>query len=211
MKNTSTRAALALAALTLGCSSKTSSDPPPREVDTTGAKAAPGEKAAGDAHAHAHGAGGEPSELPEGFEGPGTLELPDDLRGLLVAEMVQIESAMHRMLSALSRGDLEAVEKDAQGVHDSFILAQKLTGEQAAKLGELLPPEMVSLDRRFHGQAAALAKAAGAGDARRAGAIYAEMTTSCVGCHRAFARERFTGLASSGERRTPERAAPHAH
>lgn len=205
MKTTSTHAAIALALmLTLGCSPRESSDEHPREVETGEATTdeeptTDEKKAAGDEGAHAHGAGSEPSTLPEGFEGPGKLELPEDLRGLLVAEMVQIESAMHRILSALVRGELAKVQKDAQGVRDSFILAQKLTKDQAAKLGELLPSEMVTLDRRFHGQAAALAKAAGAGNASRAAAIYAEMTTSCVDCHRAFARERFPGVAASGE------------
>lgn len=163
-----------------GCSSRSSSSEPEEHAP---------------AHAHGHG-GGEPAALPAGFQGPGKLELPEDLRALVIAEMVQVESAMHGILSALVRGDLAKVATTAQAVHDSFILSQQLTEEQAHRLHELLPPEFVTLDERFHRDAAELAKAAGAGDAVRAAEIYGRMSNGCVSCHSAYARERFPGLAS---------------
>lgn len=143
---------------------------------------------------HDHGGGGSTAPA-DHVVGPGTLGLPDELRALIVAEMVEVESAMHRILSALVRGDLETVATTAQAVHDSFVLAQKLTPDQAEALHEHLPPPFVSLDRQFHGDAAELARTAGAGQAAAAAGVYARMSERCVGCHRAYARERFPGLA----------------
>lgn len=185
----------------------------PTAAEPTSAEPTSG-PSAGAAGGHAHGGAGAAAALPSDFEGPGALALPDDLRALLVAEMVAIEAAMQRMLPALVRGELGTLASDAQAIHDSFILAQKLSPEQSRALGELLAPEFVVLDRQLHQGGADLARAAEAGDAERAAAIYGSMTAACVGCHRAYARERFPGLAAaahSDDPAPPSAPAPEDH
>lgn len=120
--------------------------------------------------------------------------LPPALRILLIEEMRAILEASQQIFSAIVQGQSELVVTQAQAIHDSFILAQKMTDEDRHTLHESVPHEFLALDEAFHKLSADLAEAARGGDQAAQQAIFQQMTESCVACHSRFASSRFPGL-----------------
>lgn len=123
------------------------------------------------------------------------LDLPPKLAGLLRREMIELDTGMHTLHSALVRGDGERAAETAQKIHDSFILKRELSKEELKTLVSQLPKDFVKRDRALHETSAELAEAARQDDFETAAERYGEMTRACVGCHSAHAAERFPGMA----------------
>jgi hypothetical protein len=168
-----------------GC--KNDEPPPQGDPAAPSAAAAPHDQAPAAAEPPA-------AEPPAGWEGPGHLDLPEDLRELLVTEMRSIEGGMQALVPHLVQGHMDEVAALGRQIHDSFVLAQQITPEQRARLVELLPDEFRTMDRAFHRLGADLAEAAARGDAREASRVYGALVDGCVRCHQAYARTRFPGL-----------------
>lgn len=128
---------------------------------------------------------------------PGTnpFDLPPETARLLRQEMLQLDTGMHTLHSALVRGDGDTAAETAQKIHDSFILKQELSKEELKALVAAVPEDFVERDRAFHKLSAELAEAARAGNFDDAAGLYGRMTDACVGCHTAHAPERFPALA----------------
>ena len=120
--------------------------------------------------------------------------LPAPFRQLLVREMAELEGAMVETQAYLIRGDLERAAEVAERIRDSLVLHQEMTPEELRELVSLLPSTFLQLDRKFHGTAGRLAKAARAGQPGEAAALYAQMTQACIQCHGRFAAWRFPRL-----------------
>lgn len=120
--------------------------------------------------------------------------LTGKLRGLLVREMIEIESAMHVTYSAIIRGDHDAVAQNGQAIHDSFILEQSLTEQDHQDLKAAVPEEFLQMDGQFHQLAAALAEAGQQKNSEQQVEVFNRMTESCVACHGRYATDRFGGL-----------------
>lgn len=116
------------------------------------------------------------------------------LRGLLVREMVEIESAMHVTYSAIIRGNHDVVAQNGQAIHDSFILEQSLTEQDHQDLEAAVPEEFLHMDEQFHQLAAALAEAGEQKNSEQQVEVFNRMTESCVACHGRYATDRFGGL-----------------
>lgn len=121
-------------------------------------------------------------------------ELPPEVRGLLIQEMIAILGATQNIINAMVRGDDALVADEAQQIHDSFILAQALTAEQKKALLAAASAEFLAKDEAFHALGAALADAARAGDKPRQQAIFNDMLHACVACHTDHAAQRFPGF-----------------
>lgn len=148
-------------------------------------------------------AGEDPSERDSraARDEPGTaaaLDLPEPYRELIRSEMKEVESAMGRLLGHLVRAEAREGAEVAHAVHDSFVLAQRMTAEQRRELRSLLPPTFVALDREFHHRAELLAEALEGGDFFAAAAHHAELSRACVTCHSRFATDRFPAFAAAG-------------
>lgn len=122
------------------------------------------------------------------------LDLSPKQQGLLRREMVQLDTGMHTLHSAIVRGDGEQAAKTAQRIHDSFILKQELDEKELKALVSKLPKDFVKRDRAFHELSAELSAAAKEGDFEQAAVTYGQMSEACVGCHTEHAAERFPGL-----------------
>jgi mono/diheme cytochrome c family protein len=122
-------------------------------------------------------------------------KLPPKLRQLLQQEMIAVRQASLEILDALVMGQDDTVADRAQAIHDSFIMAQSMTGEQRQTLKRTLPPAFVSLDKNLHERAGALATSARSGDRARQRSEFARMLETCAACHRRFAGDRFPGFA----------------
>jgi hypothetical protein len=97
-------------------------------------------------------------------------------------------------MAAMTAGDWPLVAATAEKIETSYILAQRLTEEQIAELGRVLPPRFKALDSAFHGAAGKLAKAAEARDAELAVFHSYKLMEACVECHAAYAGQRFPGF-----------------
>lgn len=125
---------------------------------------------------------------------PVTGELPPRLSGLLRQEMRAINGAMQAIFQGIVTGDHARVERKARKIHQSFILEKELTPEDRQRLKEAAPKAFLRLDRGFHEDAAALARAAGEQDSERELELFREMSRACVDCHTRFTGDRFPGL-----------------
>tara|TARA_R110001599_G_C12277316_1_gene663114 strand:- start:38846 stop:39349 length:504 start_codon:yes stop_codon:yes gene_type:complete len=121
-------------------------------------------------------------------------DLTEKLRGLLVREMVAIESAMLDIYSAIVQGNHTTVAQQGQAIHDSFILKLSLTKEDRQDLKAAVPQEFLQLDARFHKLAALLAKAGEEESTQEQVEIFNRMTESCIACHSRYVTDRFEGL-----------------
>ena len=123
-------------------------------------------------------------------EEKGVESLSDDLRGLLLSEMLQIEKGMHQIFSHMVRGEYEDINRIALKIRDSFILRKKLTDSQRTELKQL-PKSFLELDHSFHESAGDLANAAEFGEKDTVVEYYQKMAAKCVQCHSTFAKQRF--------------------
>lgn len=148
-----------------------------------------------DSH-HAHGASGKATDTSDTAVGS---RLPPKLRALLIQEMMALSDASKQVLDGLVRGQDDVVARNAQGMHDSFIMAQEMSEADADALHEALPHAFIERDEAFHELSAQLADAARAGDQSKQRELFAEMVDACVACHAAHATDRFPGL-TAGQR-----------
>jgi hypothetical protein len=122
--------------------------------------------------------------------------LPPKLRGLLIQEMRALLDASKQILDALVRGQDDLVARNAQGIHDSFILEQGMSDADRQAFHDSVPHAFIERDEAFHGLSERLAEAARAGDGPRQRQLFTEMLGACVACHAAHATDRFPGLAA---------------
>jgi hypothetical protein len=135
-----------------------------------------------------------PTDPDDSVAEPVGPQLPERVRGLLLEEMAALLGAAQQILDALVRGDDEVVAEQAQAMHDSFILAQKMTDADRQALLAAVPPAFVNRDQAFHELAASLAAAGRAGDAARQRTLFASMIDACADCHARHASNLFPGL-----------------
>ncbi len=122
------------------------------------------------------------------------INLPDDLRELLSAEMRAIQKGMEELVSAVASGAWSEIKRIAGSIEASYIMKQKLSNAQMEQLHHTLPPGFQALDRAFHETAGRLARAAERRDGQLANFYFYKLNESCVQCHRTYARERFPGF-----------------
>jgi hypothetical protein len=134
----------------------------------------------------------------------GVEMLSDDLRSLLSTEMLALQSGMMSIIPAYVAGNWGEIEMTAEKMKNSYILKQSLTENQMHELHSVLPPEFVKRDQRFHYLAGMLAHAAKNEKPELVNFYFSEMNESCVGCHVAFATQKFPDLA-------PTKSAEHSH
>lgn len=126
---------------------------------------------------------------------PVSPDLTPKLRDLLRQEMRSIEQASKDILSALIAGNDARVAKQAQQIHDSFILQQSMTPEDKQDLMAAVPEDFVARDRAFHRLSADLAQAGRDGDRDAQHAEFGRMIEACTACHARYATDRFPMLA----------------
>jgi hypothetical protein len=123
------------------------------------------------------------------------ITLSSGLLGLLRAEMREIAEGVQRIALALATADWKTVQETSAMIHQSYVMAKKLTPDQAQELAQALPKHFKQLDADFHQRAAKLGTAASAHDAELAVFHYARLVESCAVCHSAYAQSRFPGFA----------------
>ncbi len=140
-----------------------------------------------DHHHHHH-------ENPVKAEAGPTTELSPELRALLVEEMKALDKAMSDLSPQIVSGNWSSVEEIAAKMRDSFILKQRLTPEQGKELHGKLPESFIDRDRAFHATANRLAEAARNQNGELTVFYHYRLLEACMGCHAAFAPQKFPGL-----------------
>lgn len=121
--------------------------------------------------------------------------LPPNIRGLLIREMIAVLDASQAIMDALVRGQDQRVAEHAQAIHDSFILEQEMSEEDMETLVASVPAAFLEKDEAFHELSAELAAAARNGDKEKQLTLFNRLVSSCVDCHRQHAQDRFPDLA----------------
>ncbi|KFZ30839.1 hypothetical protein IDSA_07075 [Pseudidiomarina salinarum] len=128
---------------------------------------------------------------------PVTPKLTDKLSRLLQQEMRSIQAAMGTIHTAMVTGEHEAVARNAQQIHDSFILKQSMTEQDRKDLMAAVPNGFIKLDKEFHKLAAELAEAGKMKNTEKQSQLYSEMSRACIACHGEYVSDRFPGLNST--------------
>ncbi|MCX7545692.1 cytochrome c [Marinicella gelatinilytica] len=128
-------------------------------------------------------------------------QLPNHIRSLLIEEMQAITTSMDVIFRAIIAGEHDQVVPQAQAIHDSFIMAQKMTEADRKILEETLPEAFIKRDQAFHHLSAELAEAARNEDQAKQIKLYQDMQNACIACHQNHALDRFPNLknVSTGE------------
>ena len=125
---------------------------------------------------------------------PVAPKLTPKLQRLFAEEMVAILQASQQIIAALVAGDQATVAKNAQAIHDSFILDKNLTAQDRKALETAVPPAFLELDGAFHQLAAKLAEAARHKDTDLQNYYFGRMLETCGTCHRQYATDKFPAL-----------------
>ncbi len=121
-------------------------------------------------------------------------QLPPKLRGLLIQEMQAILKASEQIQAALVQGQHEIVAKQAQAIHDSFIMDQQMTPADEQALHDAVPEAFLQRDAAFHALSAKLAEAGRDRNTKRELQYFSDMVEACADCHSQYATARFPGL-----------------
>lgn len=127
---------------------------------------------------------------------PVTPKLTDKLSRLLQQEMRAVQGGMTAIHSAMVMGQHESVAENAQQIHDSFILQQKLTEQDRKDLMSAVPKGFIKLDKEFHELSASLAEAGRNENTGEQLKLFSEMTGNCIQCHSTYVSDRFPGVKS---------------
>lgn len=113
------------------------------------------------------------------------------LQKLFAEEMATMLRASNQILAALVAGDHVAVAKNAQEIHDGFILDKNLTAQDRKDLETAVPSAFLELDGAFHQMALKLAEAARHKDIDLQHYYFSRMVESCQVCHSQYATDKF--------------------
>jgi hypothetical protein len=122
-------------------------------------------------------------------------QMPPRLRGMLIQEMMALLDASKQMLEALIRGQNDVVARNAQNIHDSFILEQAMSDADRQAFHDSVPHAFIERDQAFHELSERLAEAARAGNQPLQRKLFTELLNACTDCHAAHATDRFPNLA----------------
>ncbi len=125
---------------------------------------------------------------------PVSPRLTPKLQKLFAQEMTAILQASQQIVAALVTGDHATVAKNAQAIHDSFILDRNLTARDRHDLETAVPPAFLELDGAFHRTAASLAQAARRQDPDLQQYFFGRMLETCRTCHAQYATDKFPVL-----------------
>jgi cytochrome c553 len=90
----------------------------------------------------------------------------------------------------------DLVARNAQAIHDSFILEQVTSDADRHTFHDSVPHAFIERDQTLHDLSDRLANAARDGDQLLQRKLFTEMLKACVACHTAHASDRFPNLAA---------------
>jgi hypothetical protein len=122
------------------------------------------------------------------------LQLPADIKPLLLEEMQQLQQGMMNLIPAVVSGNWDEITNIAKKMQHSYIMKQKLTSKQMHSLHQSLPPAFIDLDHNFHRSAGMLAHVAEEKKMELVNFYVYKLTESCVQCHSKYAQQRFPAL-----------------
>ena len=122
------------------------------------------------------------------------LQLPVDIKPLLLEEMQQLQQGMISLVPAIVSGNWDEIANIAKKMQHSYIMKQKLTSLQMQSLHQSLPLNFIDLDHNFHRLAGMLAHVAEEKKMELVNFYVYKLTESCVQCHSKYAQQRFPRL-----------------
>ena len=130
---------------------------------------------------------------------PGEIQVSQELRDLLWAEMQEVAAASQAIPMYLATGDWLSVQRAGEQLRATYVMQKSLSEAQREELREKLPGQFKQLDLEFHERATKLAAAAADKDPELIAFHYYRMLETCVACHSAFATSRFPGFSAGME------------
>lgn len=122
------------------------------------------------------------------------LQLPADIKPLLLEEMQQLQQGMMNLTPAVVSGNWDEITHIAKKMQHSYIMKQKLTPKQMQSLHQSLPSAFIHLDHNFHRLAGMLAHVAEEKKMELVNFYVYKLTEACVQCHSQYAQQRFPAL-----------------
>lgn len=110
------------------------------------------------------------------------VRLPAQMRAHMLGNMRDHLSALHEIQVALANGKLE----QAADVAESRIGMSSLTNHGGSHMAPYMPQPMQDIGTEMHHAASRFARAAHAGDLKKALTDLSTVTQQCVACHAAY-------------------------
>ena len=126
---------------------------------------------------------------------PTELKLPENVKIVLIQEMLTITKLMGSLLEYIVQGDAMSTSHTASEIRDTN-LKQEFNSRELKEIIKILPKGFIKFDQKFHMTANELSKAADSGDFKTAIELYTKMTQLCFSCHATYAKDRFKNLST---------------
>lgn len=114
------------------------------------------------------------------------VEMPPEARTALRAEMLDFQTALHSIISALAERKFTVAADIAEKQMGISAMGRHRNAPPNARPGMFMPNDMHSIARSMHAASSEFAKVAGSGDTTKALGALQAVTAACVACHSSF-------------------------
>jgi hypothetical protein len=117
------------------------------------------------------------------------VEMPAEARAEMRAEMLDFQTALHSIISALGERKFNDAADTAEKMIGVSAMGRHRMSPPNARPGMFMPNDMHAISRAMHSAGsdfAKVAKSAKAGDAGKALVALQAVTGACVACHRSY-------------------------
>ncbi len=114
------------------------------------------------------------------------IDMPTEARTAMRAEMLDFQTALHLIVSALGEQNLAEAADVAEKQMGISAMGRHRSSPANARPGMFMPREMNAIARGMHSSASEFAKVARGGDTIKALVAMQTVTGACVACHRSF-------------------------
>jgi hypothetical protein len=114
------------------------------------------------------------------------VKMSPEARAEMRAEMLDFQTALHLIVSALAEGKLADAAETAESQMGISAMGRHRTAPMNARPGMFMTNEMHAIARGMHAAGSDFAKAAKTGDSAKALVALQAVTGACVACHRSY-------------------------
>ncbi len=114
------------------------------------------------------------------------VKMSPEARAEMRAEMLDFQTALHLIVTALGEGKLGEAADTAESQIGLSAMGRHRNAPANARPGMYMPNEMHAIARGMHASASDFAKAARSGEPSKALAALQPVTGACVTCHRTY-------------------------
>lgn len=119
-------------------------------------------------------------------DGRAFVQMPQEARAELRAEMLDFQMALHQIVISLGEGKFVDAADTAEKQIGLAAMGRHRNAPPNARPGMFMPNDMHMIARNMHASASEFARIARGGDLAKSLSALQAVTGACVGCHRSY-------------------------